>query len=127
MKNNLKHIGDFLQAEEINKELMFSSDSVCEFITPYYKQHLNTLFKLDAVMNFLYGYILDRNQFALNIQHNNGILELVVSRGKDKAFIQCDNNETYLVDICKKDVLVQTYSANDEKEIFAILVLKFFN
>lgn len=124
--NNLKHIGDFLQKEEFNNELVFSSSDIYDFITPYYKQHLNIVFKLDELMNFLYGYILDRNQFALYIQHNNDILELVVARGDDKAYIQYDNTEQYLVDIYKNGENVQTYNANDEKEVFAILVLKFF-
>lgn len=124
MKNNLNYIGNFLKNEGIDSSMQFVSTGIENVPTPFFKRHIKELFRLNAVMEFLYGYIWNNEKFTMNIEYKDTLLGLVIERGEDNVFIQLTDDEWW-VDI-HKDGMDIAYTAEDEKEIFAILVLNFF-
>lgn len=125
MKTNLNYIGDFLKKEDFNPALRFFNTGIENVPTPYFKRHIKELFLLDELMEFLQGYIWNNEKYVMNIEYKNALLGLVIERGEDNVFIQHTDDEWW-VDIHKDDEDT-AYTAEDEKEIFAILVLNFFN
>ena len=124
MKNNLNYIGNFLKNEGLDSSMQFVSTGIENVPTPYFKRHIKELFRLNAVMEFLYGYIWNNEKFSMNIEYKDALLGLVIERGEDNVFIQHTDDEWW-VDIHKDDKDT-AYTAEDEKEIFSILVLNFF-
>lgn len=124
MKNNLNYIGNFLKNEGLDYSMQFVSTGIENIPTPFFKRHIKELFRLNAVMEFLYGYIWNNEKFTMNIEYKDALLGLVIERGEDNVFIQQTDDEWW-VDI-HKGGMDTAYTAEDEKEIFAILVLNFF-
>lgn len=131
MENNLNYLAKFLQKENMNSDIVFSTTGFLSFPTPYFKSHIKELFKIAELKEFLNGYVLDKNQFFMAIENRDSIITLVIYwREKDgeekyESTVQIMDG-LYWLDIHKGEDN-KTFQVDSKEEVFAFLALEFFN